>query len=376
MNPSYPTPDAIAQTIAHRETSLTGARALYAAAGVVVYADERLGMANVARRTWLAPGATRRLSTCLDMVTPSVGGLLMAPAGVQAPQLDVGGPRTAAGRLRELAEAHLQQAIAPGRMTLCSLGDSVDQAWDWSGTIAYDHPYRLRTGEFVTSRPQAVFHVRNDGHPTRAHILVEVHHAADFEHVHRWIAQLPPATERWRIVPVALLDGATRHKEIRSIVDAIGSGGQVMAAHPHTQRTGPQDSNATLAEFVRHMKEARYSTSIQGLDSLIDRAERVDHSVLSAFDLYHWSGSDGARVAVRVRLKQHGTDPLTIEWGAVREPRTAAGVPLPSTVSLDSDGWDLMSIVPWPEDQRMAHLRQLWSRLVGAVQESAGAVAA
>ncbi|MEN3281462.1 MAG: hypothetical protein V7607_2602 [Solirubrobacteraceae bacterium] len=376
MKERYSTPHAIAQTITHPQTSLTGARRFYASAGVVVYADERLGMANVARRTWLAPGATRRLSTFLDMITPAVGGLLMAPAGVQPPQLDLGGPATAAERLRELAEAHLQQSIEPHRMTLCALDDSPDPNWDWSGVVVYDRPYRLRTGEYVTSRPHAVFHVRGDTRSIRAHVLVEIQHAADFEHVHKWIAALLPATERWSVVPVALLDDRTRHEEIRAVVDAIGAGGQVMAAHPHTQRARAKDADAQLVEFVRHMKEARYSTSIQGLDSLIDRAENVDHAILSAFDLYHWWGTNKQRVAARVRLKQHGTEPLTIDWGAVREPRSAAGVPLPEPVTLSSEGWDSMTSVAWSDDDRMAHLRRLWFRLVGAVQEGADSVAA
>lgn len=69
MKGRYPTPHAIAQTITHPHTSLTGARRFYASAGVIAYADERVGMANIARRTWLAPGATRRLSTCLPVRT-------------------------------------------------------------------------------------------------------------------------------------------------------------------------------------------------------------------------------------------------------------------------------------------------------------------
>ena len=102
MKGVYPLPRAIAQTIAHPQTSLSGARRFYASAGVVVYAGEHSGMANVAGRVWLAPRATRRLSTFLDMVTPAVGGLLMAPSGVQPLRLDIGSPDTAAGRLREL----------------------------------------------------------------------------------------------------------------------------------------------------------------------------------------------------------------------------------------------------------------------------------
>lgn len=376
MSARYPTPHAIATTIVHPQTSLTGARRFYAAAGVVAYADERLGMANIARRTWLAPGATRRLSTFLDMITPSVGGLLMAPAGVQAPQLDVGSANSAADRLREAAEAKLQHPVEPGHMTLTSLDDCADPGWDWTGVLVYDHQYRLRTGEYVTSRPHAVFHVRADAHPTRAHVLVEIQHARDFEHVQRWVAGLLPATERWSILPVALVDTQARHDDIRTVVGAIGAGGEVMAAHPHTQRAIVADGDAQLAEFVRNMKEARYSTSAQGLDSLIERAENVDHAILSAFDLYHWSGTGNQRVAIRVRLKQHGTDPLTIEWGAVREPRTTAGAPLPEPVKLTSEGWDSMTTANWSEDDRMAHLRRLWSRLVDAVQEGVDSAAA
>jgi hypothetical protein len=367
----YPLPNAIAQTIAHPQTSLSGARRFYASAGVVVYAGEHAGMANVAGRVWLAPRATRRLSTFLDMVTPAVGGLLMAPSGVQPLRLDIGGPDTAASRLRELAEAYLQQSIGEHRMSLCALEASASPGWDWSGALAYDHLYRLRSGEYVTSRPQVVFHVRSDSHPT-----VEIRQPRDLDHVFKWVALLLPASERWSVTPFTLLEDQTRHEEIRCLVDALGAGGEVMVAHPHTERVRDSNTDPELGEFVAHMREVRYSTSIQGLDSLIQRAELVDHSLLSAFDLYHWQGSGSTRAAVRVRVKQHDTSPLTIAWGAAREPRTTAGVPLTGKVALDTEGWEAMTAVTWSEDQRMAHLHALWLRLIAATQDAAGVVAA
>ena len=203
MKGVYPLPSAIAQTIAHPQSSLSGARRFYASTGVVVYAGEHSGMANVAGRVWLAPRATRRLSTFLDMVTPAVGGLLMAPSGVQPLRLDIGSPDTAAGRLRELSEAHLQQPVGEHRTSLCALQASGSPGWEWSGTLAYDHLYRLRSGEYVTSRPQVLFHVRSDSHPTRAHIMVEIRQPRDLDHVYKWVALLLPAAERWRSVAMS-----------------------------------------------------------------------------------------------------------------------------------------------------------------------------
>jgi hypothetical protein len=372
----YPTPSAIAQTIAHDGTSLQGSRRFYSASGVVVYAYDRMGMANTARRTWLPPSATRRLSTFLDMVSPAVGGLLMHPAGVQAPQFNVGGPTTAAGRLRELAEAHLQQSIGATNQTLCAINDSPDGAWEWSGVLFYDHKYRLRTGEYTTSRPPVTFHVRPDEHPTRAHILVELRRPTDFKQVQKWIGALLPAEERWAALPLAFLDGQERHGEIRSVVDAIGSGGEVQVAQGNTQRSSASlGLDSHIGEFEQTMKEGHYKTSMHGLDALITRAETVDFGVVTAFDLYHWHGSDKKRVAARVRVKQHGTDPLTIEWGAVREPRTQAGVPLSGPVALASS-WEDMTAAEWPDEERMAHLRHLWSQLIGALQSDAGSIAA
>jgi hypothetical protein len=372
----YPLPSAIAQTIAHPQTSLSGARRFYASAGVVVYAGEHSGMANIAGRVWLAPRATRGLSTFLDMVTPAVGGLLMAPSGVQPLRLDIGGPDTATGRLRELAEAHLQQSLGEHRMSLCALQASSSPGWDWSGTLAYDHLYRLRSGEYVTSRPRVIFHVRSDSHPTRAHIMIEIRQPRDLDHVYKWVALLLPASERWSVTPFTLLDDQTRHEEIRCLVDALGAGGEVTVAHPHTERVRDSTPDPDLGEFVSHMREARYSTSIQGLNSLIQRAELVDHSLLSAFDLYHWQGTGSIRTAIRVRVKQHDTNPLTIAWGAAREPRTTAGVPLTGKVALDSEGWEAMTSATWSEDRRMAHLHTLWLRLIAATQDAAGVVAA
>lgn len=377
MKGAYPLPSAIAQTIAHPQTSLSGARRFYASAGVVVYAGEHSGMANIAGRVWLAPPSTRRLSTFLDMVTPAVGGLLMAPSGIQPLRLDIGGPNTAAHRLREIAEAHLQQPIDEHRLSLCALQASASPGWDWSGTLAYDHLYRLRSGEYVTSRPQVVFHVRSDTHPTRAHIMVEIRQPQDLDHVFKWVALLLlPVPERWSVTPFTLLDDQARHEEIRCLVGALGAGGEVAVAHPHTERVRGSHTDPALDEFVAHMREARYSTSIQGLDALIQRAELVDHSLVSAFDLYHWQGRGSRRAAVRVRVKQHDTSPLTIAWGAAREPRTTAGVPLTGKVALDSEGWDAMTAVTWSEDQRMAHLHTLWLRLIAATQDAAGVVAA
>lgn len=364
----YPTPDAIAQTIRHHGTSLTGARHFYASAGIVVYADERLGMSNVAGRTWLGPSATRRLSTYLDMVTPGVGGLIMAPAGVQPAQLPIG-PRKASDRLREMAEAKQQAPLGTHKATLCSIADSQDPEWEWTGILSYDHKYRLRSGQYTTNRPLAVFHVRGDAHPTRAHVLVEIHHAEDLERVHQWMATLLPTAERWSVVPFALLDD--RHQEVRAVVAAIGAGGEVTVASPQTQKAASTVADAPLAEFVRQLREARYTTNIQGLDSLIERAEKVDHAVLSAFDLYHWAGTGKQRVGVRVRLKQSGTDPLTVTFGSVREPYTAAGSPIAQPLALDKAGWESMTTASWDDDVKMTHLRTLWSRVIDAVQADA-----
>lgn len=376
MKGTYPTPHTIAQTVSHPRTSLSGARRFYAAAGLVAYAGEHSGMASIAGRVWLPPAATRRLSTFLDMITPAVGGLLMSPSGVQPQRLELGAPDTACDRLHELAEAHLHNPLGANESSLCSIEASTIPDWEWSGILAYNHRYRFRNGEYIMSRPQVVFHVRRDTHPTRAHVMVEIRHATDLDQVHKWVARLPPNAERWSITPFALLDDDTRHEEIRELARALGSGGEVAVAHPNSERVcgGPREPD--VGEFVTNMKEARYSTRIQSLDSLIQRAEQVDHSVLSAFDLYHWEGNGTRRAAIRVRVKQHDTDPLTIAWGAAREPRDTAGVPLPGNVLLDSDGWDVMTSATWSEDERMAHLHTLWLRLIAATQHAASAAAA
>jgi len=372
-NSRYPLPEAIAQTVRHPSTSLSGARRFYGSAGVVVYADERAGLANVASRVWLGPNVTRGLSTFLDMVTPGVGGLIMQPAGVQAPQLDVG-PRTASSRLREMAEAKHQIPLGPRRATLCSVEDSADSAWEWTGLLSYDHEFRLKSGQYTTSRPMATFHVRPDSHPTRAHILVEIHYTEDLDRVRDWIAALLPSVERWSILPFALLDD--RHEEVRAVVAAIGAGGEVTVANPQTQKLSAAPADQQLAEFVRHMREARYTTNIQGLDSLIERAETVDHAVLSAFDLYHWIGEGKNRAAVRIRLKQSGMDPLTLTWGAVREAYTAAGMQITDPVSLDVDGWDSLTTAAWDDDLKIAHLRLLWGRIIDSLQSASASAAA
>jgi hypothetical protein len=370
----YPTPEAIAQTIRHPGTSLTGARRFYGSAGLAVYADERAGLANVASRVWLGPTITRRLSTYLDMVTPGVGGLIMQPAGIQPAQIEGVGPQTASGRLREMAEAMHQKPLGSHKATLCSLDDSPDAQWEWTGLLAYDHDYRLKSGQYTTSRPMATFHVRGDAHPTRAHILIEIHHAEDLDRVREWIAALLPTAERWSVVPFALLDD--RHAEVRAVVAAVGNGGEVTVANPQTQKIRVSSSDSELAEFVRHMKEPRYTTAIQGLDSLIERAENVDHAILSAFDLYHWQGEGKNRVALRVRVKQSGMDPLTLMFGGVRETYTSGDVPMTQPIQLDAEGWESLTSAAWDDDRKMAHLRLLWSCIIDSLQSGAASRAA
>lgn len=375
MKAQYPKPSAIAQTIAHRGTSLQGARRLYAANGTVVYAYDRQGMANAVRRTWLQPSSTRRLSTYLDMATSSVGGLTMQPAGVQLPQLDFGTPTTAVGRLRELAEVAEHKPMGRNNRTLCWLGRSDDPAWDWSGILRYDHSYRLRSGEYTTSRPAVTFHVRADPtSPTRANVLVEIRRPTDYRQVHHWLAALLPLEERWAVLPLTFLSGPERHGEIRSVVDEIGCGSEVMVAHGVTERPrAPLARTPDLGEFERSMQESHYKTSMHGLDALIKRAEEIDFAVVTAFDLYHWHGAESTRVAVRVGVKQHGHNPLTIEFGSVREPRTQGGTPLATPIRISA--WERMTSSDWSEDQRMAHLRRVWTALIGA-QRRAAAVAA
>jgi hypothetical protein len=273
-----------------------------------------------------------------------------------------------------MAESKHQVPLGTRRATLCSVEKSHDSAWEWSGILAYDHQFRLKSGQYTTSRPMATFHVRGDVHPTSAHILVEIRHVEDLDRVREWIAILVPASERWSIVPFALLDD--RHAEIRAVVSAIGGGGAVTVGNPQIQKIATVPADAKLAEFVRHMREARYTTTIQGLNSLIERAETVDHAVLSAFDLYHWDGAERDQVAVRVRLKQSGTDPLTLTWGSVRECFTTAGMPIPAGADLDAEGWDSLSTAAWDDDRKMTHLRVLWSRVVDSIQTAAASEAA
>jgi hypothetical protein len=375
MRRMYPKPHAIAQTIAHSGTSLQGSRRFYSAAGVVVYAYDRMGMANAARRTWLPPSATRRLSTYLDMITPAVAGLTMQPAGVQAAQLEVGGPTSAAGRLRELADAALGQPRGSSNQTLCCVDESPDPAWTWSGVLHYDHSYRLRTGEYSRSRPPVTFHVRSDPRcEMRTQILVEIRRQPDYRQVQRWIAELLPAHERWAVLPCAFLNGPERHAEILGVAKAIGAGGEIKVAHGYTQRSNaPAGADLRMGEFEQTMIEGHYKTAMHGVDAFIDRAENRDFAIITAFDLYYWRGTGTARAAMRVRVKQQGADPLTIEWGSVREPVTQGGVPLSSPVDLSK--WEKMTPAEWPDDARMTHLRTVWSELLD-VQSSSAAVAA
>jgi hypothetical protein len=360
---SYPTAGAIAQTVRHENTSLNGVRGFFASAGIVAYASERSGMANIAGRTTLAPSTARRISTFLDMVTPAVGGLVMQPAGVQAPQLGFG-PMTACGRLREAADAKNQCTVGRHRVTLECVDVSSDEQWEWMGILSYDHSFRLKSGQFTTSRPRVIFHVRPGPHPTQAQILVEIRHADDHDIVTSWMGSLLPSTERWSILPFALLND--RHDEIRAVVAALG-GAAAQVANPQLQRRGTRQTAGEITEFTRNMQDARYTTLMQGLESLLDRADSVDDAVLGAFDLYAWSGNAKNPIAARLRLKQLNRDPLTVTWGAAREQRTAAGVPLPSGVQLDAEGWEAMTPVGWDEDRKMQHLRTAWDQILTSV---------
>ncbi|WP_210492472.1 hypothetical protein [Patulibacter sp. SYSU D01012] len=360
---SYPTAGAIAQTVRHESTSLNGVREFFASAGIVAYATERSGMANIAARTTLAPTTARRISTFLDMVTPAVGGLVMQPAGVQALQLEIG-PMTACGRLREAADAKNQSPVGRQRVVLECLDVSSDERWEWMGILSYDHSFRLKSGQFTTSRPRVTFHVRSGPHPTQAQILVEIRHADDHDVVTGWMGALLPASERWSFLPFALLND--RHEEIRAVVAALG-GTNARVANPQLQRRGTRTSAGEITEFTRNMQDARYTTLMQGLESLLDRADAVDDAILGAFDLYAWSGSTKSPVAARLRLKQLNRDPLTVTWGAAREQRTASGLPLASGVQLDADGWEAMTPVGWDEDRKMQHLRGVWHQILSSV---------
>lgn len=373
MTNRYPTPDDIAQTIRHSATSLKGATRFYGSAGAAIYAYDRTGLANVASRVWLPPGVTRRLSTYLDIVTPGVGGFVMQPAGLQPPQLDGIKALSASTRLREIAESKHQVSVGKHGAAVCSVEDSPDPGWEWSALLAYDHRFRLKSGQYTMSRPLATFHVRGDQDPTRAHIVVEIHHKEDMDRVREWMVAVLPSAERWSVIPFGLLED--RHREIRAVVAAISEGGEITVANALNEKV-ELTHDADIAEFVHHLNHATYGTSIQSLESIIERAETVDYAVLTAFDFYHWHGADKKRVAVRIRLTQSGMNPLTLTWGAVRELYTAAGLPITQNVKLDAEGWDLLTSANWDDDQRMAHLRLLWSRVLRSIEASASDSAA
>lgn len=367
----YPAADAIADTVRHDRTSLSGARRFYSSTGVIAFANERLGLANIASRTWLGPQDARRLSAFLDMVTPAVGGLTVQPAGVMPLRLDVG-PRTAVERLREIAETKENTGRGPRVACLCSLENSTAAGWDWTGTISYDHRYRLPNGQHTKGRNHAVFHVRQGAHPTQADVMVEIRYADDLEQVRSWFSHVLPPNERWGVTPFALL--ADRHAEFRTVVTAISGGGGVAVAHADMEKGHHSADPTKLTVFAREMRQAQYKTGMQALESLIERAETTDHALLTGFDLYYWWLAGPKQTAVKVRLKQAGTDALTITWGAVRRPTGTTGASQSTT--LDSKRWDTLTSADWDEDGKMDHLRYAWGRLLAGVQAAAEAQAA
>lgn len=368
VNTDYPTPDVVRRTFARSKTSLAGARRFMASQGIVVYAEEKTGIARAAGDTWLLPSAVRRLGNYLDMGQTAVAGFTISPHP-QVSQMPGVAPETLLAAVREIAEGSKGRVIEADRqIKLAGFTYEEGKAWPWHGMLTYEHTFSLEGGERIASESDVPVMLR-EAPGGEVELSIIVRRSDDFEVASKWLhAGLEPVRNAWLATPIALSsDAAHRAEEIESILTGFTIGKVLKVSNPDVdKREVTTDATDTDDDaFLNVMKRAQYKT---GLTDLTVIAERVvdDNGILSGLTAYLWTrenSASGRRAIVGIRLRQRpGRDiHLELSWHSGRAYTNTA------QPTLTEEALDEMAAVDWDHHGKRGYMLDAFANVADAL---------
>jgi len=359
----YPPLDALKRTILKPRAHLAGARRFYAGEGLIVFADNKRGLAEIAGESYLPPGTYRQLANFLDQnVAPSVVGFRLVSLPLPSEPMP------------ELAQTPLQRFVAAARntlhepftdegreITLRAADASAVSGWEWEGQLQYDHYFTLDGGQRIPEEACLRLYARPQGDDIDIAIIVA--QPQDREVAVAWLNKLIP--RKWLPQPIVLpTRDPERLQTIRCICSEFGirlGGMRSPDVYPSTTTAEPRTG------FLAVLKRAPYETAPTDLDTIVERMDS-DAGILGSFTVTLWERGDKAVANVDVR--QRPTESFArVTWKGARAHDG-------SELDLTDRWWDSASPVDWSAERKELYLLRVWQDVVAAIDGASLAPAA
>lgn len=358
----YPPLDALKRTMLRPRAHLAGARRFYAGEGLIVFADSKRGLAEIAGESYLPPGAYRQLATFLDQnVAPSVVGFRCTPLPLPSepmPELAL----TPLQRFITSARFTLHQAfIDQGReITLRAADTTTAPGWEWEAVLQYEHYYTLDGGQRIPEEASLRLYVR--AHDDEVDVAIVVAQQQDREVAVAWLHKV--IAGKWLPQPIVLpTRDPERLQTIRSICGTFGirlGGMRSPDVYPSSTAEQPRTG------FLKVLKRAPYETTPTDLDTIVERMDS-DAGILGSFTATLWER--GQKAVANIEVRQRPTESYTrITW---KSGRAHDG----SELDLTDRWWENASPVDWSTERKELYLLRVWQDVLAGIDAASSSAA-
>jgi len=359
----YPPLDALARTILSQRAHLAGARRFYSGEGLIIFADNKRGLAEIAGESYLPPGAYRQLGNFLDQnFAPSVVGFrctLLALPSDPIPELAMTPLNRFVGAAR--ATLHVPFTDEGREITLCAAEESDVAGWTWQGQLRYEHYYSLDGGHRIPEEASLRLYARE--HDGDVDVAIVVNQAQDREVAFAWLLKV--ISGKWLPQAVVLpTRDPERLQTIRSICSTLGPRLSGMRS-PDVYPSGTAERPST--GFLSVLRRAPYETALTDLDTIVERMDD-DAGILGSCTLTLWER--GEKAVTNVEVRQRPTESYArINWKSGRRHASS------ENDFLDERWWENAAPVDWSAEHKQLYLLNVWQDVINGIDSAASAAA-
>lgn len=368
VNSDYPQAPVVGRTIDNRGTHLDGARRFMASENIIVFANEKVGLARAASEVWLRPSANRRLGNYLDL-NQRVGvagfrierhpSVLSLPGSV---------PENLLEHFAKVAEGTKRKVVDKDRnLELATCSFEADRDWPWHGTLAYDHVYALAGGERIVNEAEIRLRARQSA-AGGVEIATVLSRPREYEAAQAWLNNgCAPNQQGWLATPFGLpTDPAERAAAYTRLLSRFKVGEMLRVSNPdvHQREKTSGEPSSERDPFLEILKQAPYKTKMSGLETILKRVEE-DDGVLGGLTVY-LKGTRGGEpfvASVQIRHRPVTDNQLEVRWNGARR------LPSKEQIDLSDEAWDSLQPVGWEDDQKINYNLDAWGDVVTALIE-------
>lgn len=361
VNP-YPRAGDLQRTF-ETKAKLGGARRFLAGEGIVAFAYEKEGVAQVVADTWLPPSAYRRMAQHLDIAGgPSIAGFRLSRRPQRGPSLDIG-PASAFDDFRQQAERLSGVEIDGKHRAALRAACETDGTFRWEGQLVHDGFYDLVGGDRIVSE-QCTRMVARAAPNDSVDFAVTVSGPDDLTVTQQWLSRACPATSGWTIEPVGLTDADSVIEAVRVIAALNEDGWNVLGiSYLDAFRVGAVEIDGD--RFTSVTRRARYDIEPVDMSVVSEKLTSDGASVagLTAFVQRKPRRSGYVEPIISLRLNQPRSKAvLQVSWESGRKP-PKDGMPGKLTKAI----WDDMVHVDWDRRTKERFVSRAWARSSGAL---------